>query len=195
MASLLDTRGEVKIATFRGDEKDWGLWFLRFESYSSIIGWKPLMDAARDWGDGAVPLDTLGENALQVGQHLYYLLLHKVEGKAIAIVRSTPDSHGLEAWRLLKTEYEVLEGGSTQGMLRYILNPGDRWRAEREAGKDLMTIIIEWSNLIAEYQSRSGEVVTENIQVSTLLEHLPSKGDCFKPVPLRARHAGRSLSI
>ena len=39
-------------------------------------------------------------------RQLYTLLIHLSEGRALALVRRTPDHNGLEAWRLLHEWYQ-----------------------------------------------------------------------------------------
>ena len=43
---LLDTRSEVKISNFTGKDEDWGLWNLRFEGWTGLMGWEEVMEPA-----------------------------------------------------------------------------------------------------------------------------------------------------
>ena len=64
-APLLDTRGDTKVTIFSGEDKDWGLWCLRFESYTALLGWQDIMTAAAKYPD-VIRMSTLGANAQQV---------------------------------------------------------------------------------------------------------------------------------
>ena len=59
-------------------------------------------------------------------------------------------------------------------MLRFILNPRDRWQADKDASVDFMQSLTDWENLVTDYTQQSGENVSDNVRVSTLLEHAPS---------------------
>ena len=152
------------------------------------MGWDDLLTAS---SQELTPIlvSTMSERARTVGRHIWHLLLTKCEGKAIELTRSAGTGHGLEAWRLLKQEYEGMEGGRPTGMLRFILNPKDRWQADKEAGHDLMHSLVQWDNLIMDYTQQSGEPITENIKVSTLLEHLP---DPFREILHQGGPAARA---
>eukprot|EP00974_Lingulodinium_polyedra_P109423 10587805-Lingulodinium_polyedra.AAC.1 len=56
-------------------------------------------------------------------------------------------------------------------MLRAILNPRERWALDKDRGKEFITSLTEWGLSIADYERQSSEVVTDNIRLSTVLEH------------------------
>ena len=45
---------------------------------------------------------------------------------------------------------------------------------DKDGGKDMEQSLNEWERLITDYEEQSLEPVSDNIRVSTLLEHLPS---------------------
>ena len=137
------------------------------------MGWTPVLSAA-SVHEGPLPNATLNDTAVAVSRSLHYLLLHKTQGKAVGIVRLCGAGEGLDAWRQLKVCYESMEGARVTGMLRFILHPKDRWMQDRDGGKDMEQSLNEWERLITDYEEQSLELVSDNIRVSTLLEHLPS---------------------
>ncbi|CAK0865232.1 unnamed protein product [Prorocentrum cordatum] len=116
--------------------------------------------------------DQLDERARQVSQRLWHLLITYCEGKAMGVVKLSRKS-GLEAWRQLKNEYESRSGNRWTAMLRFILNPQDKWAKDREAGADFFQSLTAWEAIVAEYVDQSGEAVSDNVRVSVLLEHAP----------------------
>ena len=59
------------------------------------------------------------------------------EGKALSLVSLVTRRFGLEAWRVLKEEYEGKGGNRTAALLRCILNPRRRWEKMQSEGRDL----------------------------------------------------------
>ncbi|CAK0883979.1 unnamed protein product, partial [Prorocentrum cordatum] len=49
----------------------------------------------------------------------------------------------------------------------------DKWAKDREAGVDFLQTFTAWEAIVAEYTDQSGEVVSDNVRVSVLLEHAP----------------------
>ena len=95
---IIDARLDVKVAQFSGRDEDWFLWCLRFEAYTSLLGWQGYMETARDLGT-EVRNEVLAEEAGQVSLGLFNLLVTKCEGKAMGIIRATRRGEGLECWR------------------------------------------------------------------------------------------------
>ena len=58
-------------------------------------------------------------------------------------------------------------------MLRFILNPKDRWDADKTKNTNFTESLTDWGTLTVEYISQSGETLSENIKVSVVFEHAP----------------------
>ena len=88
---------------FSGREDGWHDWSLKFGAMAATLS-----DHASVWMNGAlqhtteITLDQPDEASARIfARHMYTLLIHLCEGRALAIVRGAPDHNGLEAWRLL----------------------------------------------------------------------------------------------
>ena len=121
---FLDTRGDVRVQSLSGLDAEWDTFRLKFEAYTDLLGMGEFMDAAEQEA-GMIDNATLKVvGAVDCSKALYALLIAKCEGKALGVITLVPRRHGLEAWRLLKAEYEGKQGSRIAAMLRGILNPG-----------------------------------------------------------------------
>ncbi|CAK0836065.1 unnamed protein product [Prorocentrum cordatum] len=169
MAALdvVDVRTDMRLQRFDGTDEKWGDWSLRFEAYTALLGMEDLMTEAANRRD-PLPNDQLGDRARAVSQRLWHLLITWCDGKSLGVVKLSR-KNGLEAWRQLKIEYESRSGNRWTAMLRFILNPQDKWAKCRESGIDFFQSLTAWEAIAAECVDQSGEAVSDNVRVSVLL--------------------------
>ena len=182
MASLLDTRGIAKPPVHDGKDETWGDFAFRFESYVALLGWSYALESAED-SDQPIAMDQLAEDPKNIALNLYALLASVTSGRSLSILKLVGQRNGLEAWRLLKKEYEPKSGNRVAGLLRAVLNP-KWWDKELSSGKDFCDILNKWEIKISEYTQASGDTLSEAVKVATVLEHAPSP---YKDL-LRAAH-------
>ncbi len=90
-------------------------------------------------------------NAINCSKALWAELIAKCEGNAVGIVTLIPRRHGLEAWRLLKKEYEGKQGSGIAAMLRGILSPIVKWQQGHSEGNDLIEAVTAWERDVSKY--------------------------------------------
>ncbi|CAK0870594.1 unnamed protein product [Prorocentrum cordatum] len=168
---VVDVRTDMRLQRFDGTDERWADWSLRFEAYTALLGMEDLMTEAANRRD-PLATDQLGDQARAVSQRLWHLLITWCDGKSLGVVKLSR-KNGLEAWRQLKIEYESKSGNRWTAMLRFILNPQDKWAKDRESGIDFFQSLTAWEAIVAEYVDQSGEAVSDNVRVSVLLEHAP----------------------
>ena len=80
--------------------------------------------------------------------------------------------HGGDSSTNMRT---VKEGNRYSAMLRFILNPRERWAEDSKRGKQSLTSLTEWEALVNDYRLQSGEpdAFSQRILASTVLEHAP----------------------
>ena len=44
--SVIDTRGEIKLVSYSGDDEQWPQWVLKFEAWGELVGWGRHLDVA-----------------------------------------------------------------------------------------------------------------------------------------------------
>ena len=160
---IIDTRGEVKVATFIRKDDDWSLWCSRFESHASLLDWAYIMDLAAS-SDVPIPVSVLGAEEQVVSKQLYFVLLNKTDGKVVAMVRNAGVGSGLEGWRVLKKEYEAVEGGPVSNMLRFMLSPRDRWLDNQQRGKDLIQSLTERYSFTTDCERVTADLVWTSLR-------------------------------
>ena len=122
------------------------------------------------------------------------LAVTKCEGEALALVSLVPESHGFEAWRVLKDEYEGKGGNRMAALLRGILNPRARWENMHSEGRDLGEILASCEKDVTQYRVAAGTALDQAVQVSTVMEHAPAAyRDLLKVVPLANRESSPAL--
>ena len=102
-ASIIDTKGEVRVGNFNGSDDSWPIWCLRFEACTDLLGWGQFMETAATQPN-EIDRTAMSPDSETVGRALYNMLLMKCEEKAFGIARLVQKGHGLEAWRRLKEE-------------------------------------------------------------------------------------------
>ena len=98
-------------------------------------------------------------------------------GQSVVLVSQVPRRHGLEAWRLLKEEYEGQGGNRTAALLRTILNPRARRERMHSEGRDLGDILFSWEKDVAQCGMPAGATLQQILQVAT------SVGKCSCSLP------------
>ena len=186
-APLVDTRGEFKVGSFDGKDEHWVHWSLKFEAFTSLLGWEDAMSTAAMHGT-EVSLQGVEQLVTETARALFSLLVAKCEGKAFGIVQLCPKGNGLEAWRRLKDEYEGRSGNRLAAMLRGILNPRERWNKDSDVNKEFLESLNDWEILIGEYRAASGENVSDRVLVATILEHAPARyQDILRAIPAQQK--------
>ena len=191
-SQVVDTRTEMKITQFSGEEKDWAVWSLRFEAYSALIGYEDIMAHA---AAQTAPLDhaTLSERALVISKALWHLLIMKCEGKAMSLARAAGKHNGLEAWRLMKIDYEGVDGSRQAAMLRYILNPGQKWKDDEQKQIPFLTSLQQWQQVISDYDDQTATTnpggLQQSVLCSVVIEHAPQ---VFKEMLLGSSEVDRA---
>ena len=140
----------------------------QFEAYCELIGMTQQMEIAAAHV-GPIDLSGMTDVNLRLTKSLYALLVSSTESRAIALVRFTPTKNGLEAWRLLKKEYEAHGGAITAAMLRGILNPRHRWEHMNNQGKDINELLQMRERDVAHYKIATGSDIDGAILVAIVL--------------------------
>ena len=124
VAQLVDLRSISKPPHFGGTETEWRDWRFVFQSYIGLVRSQLFraMGNAKNHGSNPVPrIDTLNAEERQLSRGLDHILVMTVKHRALAIVRATQDSHGLEAWRRLCQHYEPLVPQRSIALLQGLL--------------------------------------------------------------------------
>ena len=84
--SVIDTRGEFKLVQYSGDDEHWPQWVLKCEAWRELVGWGRQLDAA---AASTLPIvnTTLETEVQTISRQLYAILVVKLEGKALGIVK------------------------------------------------------------------------------------------------------------
>ena len=190
--NLIDTRSVTRVPQFDGQEKNWPEYVHRFESYTALLGWRPVMFEAANHRGPLTDLRTgniLGPTAESIATNLYALLDLHVYGKALLIVRTVDVGEGLVCWHLLKREYEGDSGSRLSAMLRQLLYPKRQWEADESSRQEFGESLLRWSRLIDDYETAASERVSDRLKVATILENAPQHIiDVLRQTPEANRH-------
>ena len=69
-ASLFDTREEFKVGSFDGKDEHWVHWSLKFEAFTSLLGWEDAMATASTLGT-EVSLKGVGQVVTDTARALF----------------------------------------------------------------------------------------------------------------------------
>ena len=83
---FVDTRIDKKLPSFSGEDKDWGIWTLKFEFHTALLGWEIAMETAAQQEDALDNGDS-GESHAAASRALYHLLANTCEGRALGLIR------------------------------------------------------------------------------------------------------------
>ena len=79
-------------------------------------------------------------------------------------------------------------------MFRRILNPSAKWQPGHNEGKDLIELLTVWEGDVSTYRIASGEDISHNLLVATVLEHAPlMHRDALRTVPQANRDSSAGL--
>ena len=121
---ILDTRNAIGVPIFDGTDAKWESWRVKVEVrtwqtwehiWASLQN-KHLSSRMMVW-TRTVP---------RPAKTVHALLITKCEGKALSLVSLFFRRFGLEAWRVLKEEYEGNGGNRTAALAKGILDPRTR---------------------------------------------------------------------
>jgi hypothetical protein len=171
--AFLDTKGGIRGQSFSGSDADWDSFRLKFEAYTDLLGIGGYMDAAENEINRIGNATPSNQDAVNCSKALYALLIVKCEGNALGILTLVPQRYRLEAWRLLDGEYEGKQGSRIAAMLREILYPGGKWQQGHNEGKDVIEVLTAWEHDVSKYRIASGEDISDNVLVATVLERAP----------------------
>ena len=116
--------------------------------------------------------DGLDDNSLSKSRTVDAVLVTKCDGKALSMVSLVPRRHGLEAWRVLKEEYEGTGGNRTAALLRGIFNPRARWcKDEKNEGGDDGEMLSSWETDVAQYRVAAGADLRQAVWMAIVMEH------------------------
>ena len=193
--SVIDTRGEFKLAPYSGDDENWPQWVLKFEAWSELVGWRRQLNAA---AASTLPIvnPTFEAEVQTILRQLYAILVVKLEGKALGIVQLVNKGEGMEAWRQLKLEYEGKSGNRQAALLRGILNPRAAWEADTRDGRSVVESLNRWEKTIGLCRTASGVDISDGILAATVLEHSPeSYQNILKQAPSNVRAVQRNACL
>ena len=109
----------------------------------------------------------------QIAEQFTRLLITKCEGKALSLVSRFRRRFGLEAWRVLKEEFEVKGGNRTTPLLRGILNPRAGWEEMYSEGYDFGDMLVFLEKDVAQYRMAAGADLQQQVQVATVIWPTP----------------------
>ena len=163
---------QVPLPMFSGRKVGWPVWSARSGACAELAGWTAVLEVAEAQ---TAPSTMVGASpdAIRLGKIICAVLLTKTEGKAFSIVHLTARGAGAEGWRLLHTEYAGSSGARLGNMVRDVVCPREHWSADVNAGKDILTSLIEWEIKAAAYEVASGDKISEAVRVAMIMDHAP----------------------
>ena len=152
-----------------------------------------LLDVAADQ-TAFIKHEGLDANSLLVGGTVHAFFITHCEGEALSLVSLVLGHFGLEAWRVLKDEYEEKGGNPMAALLRSILHPRARWKKVYSEGRDLGDMPASWEKDVAQCRIVASADLQQAIQVATVMEHAPAAyRDFLKVVPSANRETYHTL--
>ena len=149
-----------------GREDDWHDW--KFGAIAATLS-----DHASVWMNGTLQHTTeitLDEASARIfARHMYTLLIHLCEGRALAIVRGAPDDSGLEAWRLLHEWYQPRTRSRGLALLNEILG----W--DFGTKEQFLQRVMHWENATLEYNRTASAPLQEEVLVAVLISRSPKE--------------------
>ena len=126
-----------------------------------------LSDHASVWMSGAlqhtteITLDQPDEASAPIfARHMYTLLIHMCEGRALGIVGGALDHNGLEAWRPLHEWYQPKTRSRCLALLNEILG----W--DFGSKEQLLQRMKDWENETLEYNRTASAPLQEEVLVA-----------------------------
>ena len=100
-----------------------------------------------------------------------YLLVNTVRRKALTLVRSAENHHGIAAWKRIKTECQPDAAGRHTAMLMGIMQPG--WNSQGAATTFLDQLTV-WEQRKQEYEGERLENFSDGMKIAVLGSHPPA---------------------
>eukprot|EP00971_Amphidinium_carterae_P040071 786750-Amphidinium_carterae.1 len=161
------------VETFSGNDGDFETWSFVFESLITELGWGDMWEEtlARD---GSLLLSSFSETARCVSENLYLILSQRVRGKAQVIVKMTEHGNGFEALKRLYKEYRPSAAVSKHNLLQAVIQPS-WWQDAGHSRRPFMDVLLDWEDLMAQYERDTGERISSAIKCATVLGYAPPK--------------------
>ena len=118
--SILDTRNTIGVPIFDGTDANCEGWRVTLEACADLANMGSHLDVAAEQ-TSFITHDCLDANSVTITKTVHAKLIRKCEGKALSLVSLVPRRFGLEAWRVLKEEYEGNGGNRTAALFERIL--------------------------------------------------------------------------
>ena len=172
------------LPNFDGTDAGWESWRVKFQAYADLADIGAHLEVAAEQ-TSFIKHEGLDAHILLVSRAVYALLITKCEGKPLSLVCLVPRRFGLEAWRVLKDEYQEKGGNRMAARVRGILNPLFRWEKTYSEGRDLGDMHASWGKDVAQHRIAAGADLQQAVQVATAMERSPAADrDLLKVVPL-----------
>ena len=102
----------------------------------------------------------------------------------------------LKVWTLLRAEYAGSSGARLGNIVREVVCSRDQWSADVSAGMDFLTSLIEWEIKVAAYEVASGDRISEEVKVATIMDHAPRTVKLMLRLsPLEQRRSVNALKL
>ena len=171
--SLLSLKEIRQHDDFSGRESDFEAWAFPFEAEAEELGWGHLVQAAITHTE-PIANSTLNAAASDVSKNLYLWLSLKMKGKAQTIVKLAGHGNGFDALRQVYAEFRPSGNTSTHGMLATIIQP-HWWTKQPHKDRPYTDVLLDWDQLIAQYELASGERITNATRCATVLGFAPQE--------------------
>ena len=162
------------------------------EEYDDLANMGAHLDVAAEQ-TSCITHDGLDANSVTISKTVHASLFTKCEGTALSLDSLVPRRFGLEAWRVLKEEYEGKGGNRTAALLRGILKPRARWEKMYSEGRDLG----DMDSFLGERRCAVQDCrryLQQAVQVATVMEHAPAAlRDLLTVVKLANRESYQAL--
>eukprot|EP00971_Amphidinium_carterae_P177772 3526078-Amphidinium_carterae.2 len=161
------------VEVFSGNDSDFEAWSFVFESLMIELGWGDLWEETQQ-REEALVLGSFSETARCVSENLYLILSQRVKGKAQVIVKMTERGNGFEALKKLYKEYRPRAAVSKHNLLQAVIQPS-WWQDNAHSRRPFMDVLLDWEDLIGQYERDTGERISSAIKCATVLGYAPTK--------------------
>ena len=167
--SSLDTRLLQRLERFDGTENHWRDWAFTFEAYLIATGLMSVQTPSNIKDSvKTIPQNSVAEEHRQANKNVYYSLAFLCSGKALNVLRQSPDGHGAEAYRLLLHRFDRRDIQSTSGLLQMILG--------FTMGSDLAQVkdkLAELGASVGRYNAQSLDELPDGIYKAVIIKGSP----------------------
>ena len=173
---LLDHKGLGRPPVFDGSRERFEAWCFSFESYCALLGWDGYVTTAVNLDPAGypngVPRADLGDKGDRVSRQIFHLLVQIVRGHALTHLRMCERGNGLEAIRRIYADYRTGLLEDNAALLQAIIMPA--WWAGKP-DHEFTDTLARWGCLIDRYEQASGERVSDNLRIATVLGNAPPR--------------------